>query len=78
MLYHQLGSVQDIWAFQDQSDKRIKELHKEQGAFDRMVLGWFRTGSLFTSQQSPANLMCICLLRGHLGQFDPITWVQDR
>ena len=24
------------------------------------------------------NLMCICLLRGHLGQFDPITWVQDR
>ena len=78
MLYHQLGSVQDIWAFQDQSDKRIKELHKEQGAFDRMVLGWFRTCSIFTSQQSPANLMCICLLRGHLGQFDPITWVQDR
>lgn len=78
MLYHQLGYVQDIWAFQDQSDKRIKELHKEQGAFDRMVLGWFRTSSIFTSQQCPANLMCICLLRGHLGQFEPITWVQDR
>ena len=34
MLHHHLGSVQDIWAFQDQSDKRIKELHKEQGAVD--------------------------------------------